>query len=57
VQLFVFVVTILQWKVGRNMTVLQQLLQPLWEISSEPIAVTGNEQNPDGPSILYINQA
>jgi hypothetical protein len=57
VQLFVFVVTILQWKVGRNMAVLQQLLQPLWEIFSEPIAVTGNEQNPDGPSILYINQA
>ena len=39
------------------MTVLQQLLQPLWEISSEPIAITGNEQNPDGRSILYINQA
>lgn len=39
------------------MTVLQQFLQPLWEISSEPIAVTGKEQNPDGRSILYINQA
>jgi PAS domain S-box-containing protein len=39
------------------MTVLSQLLQPLWEISSEPIVVTGNELKPDERSILYINQA
>ncbi|MDA0656559.1 MAG: PAS domain-containing protein [Proteobacteria bacterium] len=39
------------------MTVLSRLLQPLWEISAEPIVVTGNEPNPDDRSILYINQA
>jgi PAS domain S-box-containing protein len=39
------------------MTVLGRLLQPLWEVSSEPIVVTGNERNPDDRSILYINQA
>ena len=39
------------------MTVLRQLLQPLWAISSEPIVITGNEQDPGARSILYVNQA
>jgi len=39
------------------MTVLQQLLQPLWEISSEPVVITGNEVDPDDRCILYVNQA
>lgn len=39
------------------MTVLEKLLQPVWEISSEPIMVTSNEPDPDSRRILYINEA
>ena len=39
------------------MTVLARLLQPVWEVSSEPIVVTGNEPDPNDRKILYVNQA
>jgi len=39
------------------MTVLEKLLQPVWEISSDPIMVTGNQSKPDDRRIVYINQA
>ncbi len=39
------------------MTVLERLLQPVWEVSSEPIVVTGNEPDPNDRKILYVNQA
>lgn len=39
------------------MTVLQNLLQPLWAISPDPVVVTGNEPNTEDRKILYINQA
>jgi PAS domain S-box-containing protein len=39
------------------MTVLGKLLQPVWEISSEPIVVTGNEPDPNDRKILYVNRA
>ena len=39
------------------MTVLERLLQPVWEVSSEPIVVTSNEPDPKDRKILYVNQA
>lgn len=39
------------------MTVLQKLLQPVWEVSTEPIMVTGNESEPSERRILYVNNA
>ncbi len=39
------------------MTVLEKLLQPVWEVSSDPIMVTDNRSNPDVRRILYVNQA
>ncbi len=39
------------------MTILERLLQPVWEVSSEPIVVTGNEPDPKDRKILYVNQA
>jgi PAS domain S-box-containing protein len=39
------------------MTVLERLLQPVWEVSSEPIVVTGNEPESNERKILYVNQA
>ena len=34
-----------------------KIAQPLWEISSQPILVTGNEPDPNNRRILYANQA
>lgn len=39
------------------MTTLEKLLQPVWEISSDPILVTSNEPDPNDRRILYVNQA
>jgi PAS domain S-box-containing protein len=39
------------------MTVLGKLLQPVWEVSSDPIVVTGNEPEPNDRKILYVNRA
>ena len=39
------------------MTVLRHLLQPLWEISSEPVVITGDERDPGERRILYVNRA
>lgn len=39
------------------MTVLERLLQPVWEVSSEPIIITSNEPDPKDRKILYVNQA
>ena len=39
------------------MTDLDRLLQPVWEVSSEPIFITGNEPDPKDRKILYVNQA
>jgi PAS domain S-box-containing protein len=40
-----------------SMTVLERLLQPVWEVSSEAIVVTTNEPDPNDRKILYVNQA
>jgi PAS domain S-box-containing protein len=39
------------------MTILGKLLQPVWEVSSDPIVITGNESNTSDRSIVYVNQA
>lgn len=39
------------------MTVLSKLLQPVWEISSEPIFITGNEPDSTDRRIQYVNEA
>ncbi len=39
------------------MTILATLLQPVWEVSTEPIVISGNDPDPDARRILYVNQA
>ncbi|MFT7573361.1 MAG: PAS domain S-box-containing protein [Paracoccaceae bacterium] len=39
------------------MSILQQMLQPIWEISSEAIFITGDEAAPEDRRILYVNDA
>jgi PAS domain S-box-containing protein len=38
-------------------TLLAQLLQPLWEISAEPVAIVSNRSGPADRRIVYINPA
>lgn len=39
------------------MTILEKLLQPVWEISPDPVVITGNEPDPGDRRILYTNRA
>jgi PAS domain S-box-containing protein len=39
------------------MTILDRLLQPVWEVSSEPILISTGAPDPDNRQIVYVNHA